>query len=247
MCKRNILFVVLALFSATCSSQKKESWIDKPKAAWPTIALTNHFRFLNGEPYDNNFPFRYANTSFLIDMGKDTLAATARHMLWIARPEPVNTGQISRLMQQLTMVAKSNGRDSAVIGQLLNGSSFITERDWLVFSVRQSTPGIHPLKPRFTPVKAGEKVYILSSAHDGRPASIEEWAVVNHEGMNIRVQRTAKEHPGDASGSPLIDANGYLIGIMSSNTTFDTTGVVVSVAISTEYLQEVLKNKKRQD
>ena len=48
--------------------------------------------------------------------------------------------------------------------------------------------------------------------------------------------------PG-ASGSPVVDANGYLIGVFSSLTRDNQVNKDVAVAISTEYLKDVLAKK----
>ena len=84
-------FFILPLFTV---AQQKESWVDLPKEQWPVIALTNHVQYKNGDRYLAP-SFTYAGTGFLIDTGKDTLAATAKHVLWIAKNKKSTGTQIN--------------------------------------------------------------------------------------------------------------------------------------------------------
>lgn len=242
-----------SFFPALLLSQPRESWISLPKDKWPTIALTNHFRFHNGSSYIDP-SFSYAATGFLIDTGKDTLAATAKHVLWIGKVKTGNRVTVPQL-QQWVVKPKNNVTDSAIMGNLLNEDtteilegkqSTILERDWLLFSVSASSPALYPLKPRYTPVQAGEKVFVLSNAYNDSISTIHEGVVVARQGLDILIKRDMATHQGGCSGSPVIDSNGYLVGVISSASVYGKTGVGVSVAISTEYIYDVL-NKKPPD
>lgn len=240
------LFYFLMFFSIAGYSQGKESWIGKPIAQWPKIALINEVQFKNGDRYVDP-SFKYAGTGFLIDNGKDTLAATAKHILWIAKNKQHKGTVINTALKEWIMRPKADTRDSVIIDRLLNEDaqellegkkSTIQDRDWIVFSLKQSSPNIYPLKPRYTPVKPGEKVYILSCAYDDSLCTVHEGKIYQKFGMDILIQRDMKMHKGGCSGSAVIDANGYLIGIVSGSA--GSKAGNVTVAISTEYLQQVL-------
>lgn len=246
-----LLFYFLMLFSAIGFAQSKENWIDKPIVAWPRIALINEVRFKNGDGYIDP-SFQYAGTGFLIDNGNDTLAATAKHILWIAKNKLSKRTEINAAIKEWLMRPKGDTRDTAIIDKMLNEDpseqlegrgSTIQDRDWIIFSLKKSSLNLYPLKPRYTLVKPGEKVYILSCAYDDNLCTVHEGKVYQKLGMDILIQRNMKTHKGGCSGSPVIDANGYLIGIISSST--GSKAGDVSVAISTEYLQDVLLKKPR--
>ena len=246
---RKSLSLLLYLCPLTISAQVKEPWIDKPVSDWPQIALTNKVLYKNGDRYIDP-SIKYAGTGFLIDNGRDILAATAKHILWIAKNKKVNGTEINADLNQWIMVPKGNTRDSAIIGSLLNedtaerlegSTSTILERDWLVFSVKKSSTRLYPLKPRYTPVKAGEKVYILSCAYQDNVCTVYNGKVYRKLGMDILIQHDMGTQKPGSSGSPVIDANGYLIGVISSGTTIDVGEV--AVAISTEYLKDILDKK----
>ena len=252
MYKRSNVYLLIFLLPVIGCSQTRESWINKPPSEWPQIALTNNFRFNSGDRYINP-SFKYATTGFLIDLGKDTLAATSKHLLWAIRYNTNNSVQLREELQQWTMNAKGNDRDSVVTGKLLNAAAAeipegenaeITKHDdWIIFSVKRSSPNIYPLKPRFTPVKEGEKVYILSGAYEDSPNTVREGKVSVKRGRYIMIDHNTKINMSHSGGSPVIDANGYLVGILSYSTSDGKTDKPITVVLSTEYLQDVINKK----
>ena len=244
-------WLIFFMFPLTCFSQQKEKWTTYPKQQWPPIALTNNVLFKNGDRYIDP-SFTYAGTGFLIDNGTDTLAATAKHVLWIAKNKKATTVQINHDMQQWIMKPKGSTKDSVLIDKLINEdsaeilegqASTIIDRDWLVFSVKNVVGNIVPLKPRYSPLVTGEKVYIPGCAYNDSTCMVYEGKVLRKEGMDILIECNMKEHMGGSSGSPVIDANGFLIGILSSGAMDNKTGKNVTIAVSTEYLYNVLHNK----
>ncbi|WP_285056584.1 serine protease [Pedobacter ginsengisoli] len=247
----NVIFHFLTFLSVTGFAQVKESWIRKPISEWPKIALINEVQFKNGDRYIDP-SFKYAGTGFLIDNGRDTLAATAKHILWIAKNKQGKGTEINTALKKWIMRPKGDSKDSAIIDRLLNEDpneqlegkgSTVQDRDWIVFSVKQNSSGLYPLKPRYSPVKPGEKVYILSCAYDDSLCTVHQGKIYQKLGMDILIKRDMKAHKGGCSGSPVIDANGYLIGVISGST--GSIAGNVSVAISTEYLQDVLGKKMK--
>jgi hypothetical protein len=249
------LFLKLPLFFVlpfNCFSQAPQVWMSTPKEQWPQIALANHVQFKNGDRYIDP-SFDYAGTGFLIDTGKDTLAVTAKHVLWIARNRKTKAVEVNNDLNSWIMKPKGGSYDSVVIDRLINedttetlegSSSTILERDWLVFSVKRASPRIVPLKPRYTAIKPGETVFIIGYSYSQTTTTIYEGKVLQMLGMDILIEQH-KGHPlPGTSGSPVIDANGFLIGILSSSSTEPGSGKNVTVAISTEYLEGVLTRGK---
>ncbi|WP_276090427.1 S1C family serine protease [Pedobacter sp. JY14-1] len=81
----------------------------------------------------------------------------------------------------------------------------------------------------------------LSCAYEDSLCTVHEGKVYQKYGMDILIERDMKTHKGGCSGSPVIDAKGYLIGIITGSAGSKVGNV--SVAISTEYLKDVLDKK----
>jgi hypothetical protein len=242
--------LLLVISPLSLFSQMREPWISKPVAEWPQIALTNNIQYKNGDRYI--LPsFTYAGTGFLINNGADTLAVTAKHILLIARNKRTNTVSINKDLLLWSMKPKGNYTDSAVIDKLINddtseiiegSKSTILERDMLVLSIKKSSKNIYPLKPRYSMPRNGEKVYLIGSAYDDATYSVNEGTVIGKYGLDIIINFKNPILPG-ASGSPVIDGNGFLIGVFSSLTSDNQVNKDVAVAISTEYLKDVIMKK----
>ena len=145
----SLLFFVLPFI---CFSQAKEDWITGPKEQWPQIVLTNHVQFKNGDRYIDP-SFSYAGNGFLIDTGKDTLAATVKHVLWVARNKKTKTVRLNRDLNTWIMKPKGGSSDSVVIDELINedstevlegSSSTILDRDWIILPLKMPRHGYIP-------------------------------------------------------------------------------------------------------
>ncbi len=163
---KNYLVVCVFVLLALPSIGQINEWVKYPKDQWPLISMINEVWYSNGERYVHP-SFEYAATGFLIDTGTDTVAATVKHALWVAKMKSMNTVDL-RGLRRWVMHPKGNLKDSVVIDylvntdttEILNGpQSSITQRDWLVFTTRYRSAAIHPLKPRYSKVERGERIY----------------------------------------------------------------------------------------
>jgi hypothetical protein len=241
-----IVFSPLSLFS-----QVRESWISRPVGEWPQIALTNNIEYKNGDRYIHP-SFTYAGTGCLISNGTDTLAVTAKHILLIARNRKTNAVTINKDLLLWSMKPKANFSDSVVIDKLINddtteviegSKSSIFERDMLVLSIKKASKNIYPLKPRYSMPRIGERVYMIGCAYADAAYTVNEGTIIGKYGFDIIINFNNPIKPG-ASGAPVIDANGFLIGVFSSLTSDNQISKDVAVVISTEYLKDVLNKKQ---
>lgn len=249
------IFILLSLVSYATFSQQPEEWARKPREQWPVIALVNEVLYKNGDSYEDPRlrQIGYAGTAFLVDTGQDTLAVTAKHLLWVARNRNKQTVSINEDLKHWVMHPKGNDDALVVTDKLLNeddteillgGASTILDRDWLLFSIETASKKIHPLKPRYTALKPGEKVYRISNPYQSGATVVHESRVVRTEGWDILMEPDTTWQNAGASGSPVIDANGYLVGIMSSLFGDPKTGKTVEIATSTAYLRDFLRGKE---
>jgi tetratricopeptide (TPR) repeat protein len=247
-----IKFFILFLCVSSPLFGQKSAWVKKPKSEWPQIAMVNEVWYKNGERYVDP-SFQYAGTGFLIDTGSDTLAATAKHVLWVAKTKTMNTVDLHDHLQRWVMHPKGNLKDSVVIEQLINrdtaeilngAQSTITQRDWILFTTGYVSPKIQPLTPRYKKVNPGERIYYFGCPYNLPECVREEATVLEVEGNRIVFSFRKGAEVAGASGSPLIDESGLLIGILSGSTFSKSTGGDALYATSTHYLRKVLQNEK---
>jgi hypothetical protein len=244
-----VLFILLLLSYASIAQQT--DWIHLPKDQWPQIAMINEVWYKNGDRYVHP-SFEYAASGFLIDTGKDTLAATVKHVLWIAKTKSMQSVDFRGNLQRWIMHPKGNLEDSVVIDQLVNtdsteileGSrSTVTQRDWLVFTTKSVSPNIQPLKPRFTSVRVGERVKYFACPYNDKTCITGESVVIGIEGDRILFTMPTGANVGGASGSAIIDENGLLIGILGGTSANKKTNEQALYGISTRYLKKILDNE----
>lgn len=193
-------------------------WMQKPQSEWPQITMINRIEYL-----DKNYPM--AGCGFLLDTGDEILAATAKHILIFFKSDSMETVSFNNALRFWKMFPKSNPEDVVVVDKLINENPeeplehIPPEKDWLLFTIKERSQNIQPLKFRSSPIQEGETVYIIGWRYSDKdcPQVVYERNFVKSEGGSFLI--TTKEladntMPG-LSGSPVIDSKGYLLGLMS--------------------------------
>jgi len=241
-----LLLPLLFLGAAACGgddaggSAAPEPWVDRPVAEWPDFALTNDI------VYTDTIYAGVAN-AFLVDTGTDTVAVTVKHMFLALDMWRDDVTGIDPGAGFVAWRFRSSRDPSLVVeGHLLNGDPHepigdfgsLKDRDWLVFAIDSVPTGVYPLKIRWTPLEPGEVVRAVGRSlaqRDDRDPVPRPLVVYQAAGTYYYVQ--PRSPGGDAvqtSGSPVIDAGGYLVGIVSG--AVGRLGVIGGVA----YLRRVL-------
>ncbi len=193
-------------------------WMRKPQSEWPQITMINQIDYT-----DKHHPI--AGCGFLLDTGDEVLAATAKHVLVFFKSESMSAVSFDNTLKLWKMFPKDNPQDVVVVDKLINEDKdevlgeAPTAHDWILFTIKEKSENIQPLRFREDPVKEGETVYIIGWRYSDKDCS-----QVIYEGNFVRAEdgsflMTTKEladnkMPG-LSGSPVIDAKGYLLGLMS--------------------------------
>jgi len=235
-----LIFSVMIGCGQSVESQNKENWINKPQHKWPQISMINSIEY-----QAKSFPV--AGCGFLLDTGKDTIAVTAKHILTYFKSEQMNSVSFENSLQTWKMFPKNNPTDFVVIDKMINENEKETidripsKKDWLLFTVKQKSKNIKPLKFRANPLKKGDKVYIIGWRHTDKncPQIVYEGNFVKYDNGTILFSTKKLQDnkmPG-LSGSPVIDSNGCLIGLMSQK------AGKMERASSIEHPMSLLENK----
>jgi hypothetical protein len=192
--------------------------MERPQSEWPQITMINQIEYT-----DNNHPV--AGCSFLLDTGDEILAATAKHVLIFFKSETMESVSFGETLKLWKMFPKNNPDDVVVVDKLINENQnepltdIPPERDWLLFTIKERSQNIQPLKFRSSPVQEGETVYIIGWRYTDKdcPQVVYEGNFVRSEKGSFLIttkELTDNTMPG-LSGSPVIDSKGYLLGLMS--------------------------------
>lgn len=218
----------------------REPWVDHPVSDWPDFVLTNDITFADTAYVG------FAN-GFLVDTGSDTVGVTCKHIflafqrsLGLTMIDPGDTFRHWRLRS-------SRNPDLAVpVTRLINADpnepigSFETlkNRDWLILEIGAVPPGVRPLKVRYETLEPNEVVYAVGRSLTRRDAADPAVYRLQHFRSAGTYHYVRPLHDRDSehtSGSPVIDANGYLVGLVSGGV--GRLGVVAGVG----YLQAQLE------
>lgn len=223
--KRTKLIVIgLLLLILGCKNETpiiKETWIEKPLSQWPSFALTNEISFKDTTYSD------FAN-SFLIDTGKDTLGISCKHLFMVFENQlGLKTIDLGKNFNYWKLYPKNDNKKSVSIARLINENSkeiigqfnTLKVRDWILFEIDKNHSDLYPLKIRYTPIKTNEIVYAvgwgMKQKDNSKPALIKLQCFKNLGDYYYTQTLTKNIQPNGRSGSPVIDKNGYLVGIVS--------------------------------
>ncbi|MDP3452079.1 MAG: hypothetical protein Q8R90_03905 [Bacteroidales bacterium] len=217
-----ILISTMILFGCQNSPQFiKEPWIERPISLWPDFALTNEISFTDTTYYD------IAN-SFLINTGFDTIGVSCKHLFMVFEYQlGLNSIDLGNKFNYWNMYPKNHKEKIVTIKRLINTDpneqigqfNTLKVRDWIIFEIDGHNNQLHPLKIRYTPVKSNEIVYAVGwgkmQKDNSKPELFKMQCFMNL-GDYFYIKPLEKDtHPAGRSGSPVIDNNGYLVGIVS--------------------------------
>ena len=200
-----ILFVSAALF-CFCSSEKKDtandSWTALPQDQWPQVTMINDIEYTDGR-------HPVAGCSFLLDTGNDTIAVTAKHILTYFKSAEMNSVSFNNTFKSWKMYPKNSVNDIVVIDKIINEDSvepvdkIPSKKDWLLFSVKEKSKNIKPLKFRTTPLIPSEDVYIIGWRYTEKNCTLEKCLIKLRRMTGKRAAARENHTPGNV-GYPAV-------------------------------------------
>jgi hypothetical protein len=200
---------------------EKEPWTDKPVNQWPNFALTNEVGF-------DDTTFTNLANSFIIDTGADTIGASCKHIFMVFRKhEGLRSINLGNGFNHWKLYPKNDPNRAVKIKTLINSNkeepigqfNTLKNRDWIIFELQGKPEGLYPLKIRYTPLEKGEIVYALGwgalQKDNTHPVKTTFQCFRSLGNYYYAKSLTKNVKPDGRSGSPVIDKNGYLVGIIS--------------------------------
>ena len=237
---RKYYYLFLILIFLSCQKQEKridkEPWITKTTSEWPNFALTNTIKF-------TDTTYKNIANSFLVDTGFDTIAVSCKHIFMVFKNNDLNTIDLGNDFISWSIYPKGQIEKNIQLSKLINKNSnepigefnTLKNRDWIIFKISHTNSDIYPLKIRTTPLKKGEFIYSLGWGHEQTskfPSLIKMKTYENLGNYYFVLTETKNINPAGRSGSPVIDSNGYLVGLVSGAE--GNLGVIGSVKYLTE-------------
>lgn len=235
---KSLLLLVTLAFTYAChhpTEVANEPWMDKPIKEWPTIVLRNRIQLQDSTLND------FAN-AFLIINGKDTLGITCKHVFLVLKKFGIDHIKMNPDIKNWELYSDKGSIRVELLpsntNELIGDFNTLKSRDWIILLPLEPIKNVQPLNIRWKPIKKGESVYAISR-HFGQKINsapeIRHFACYKNVGPYYYMHAVG-EHPNPVgcSGSPVVDANGYLVGIISGQ-----EGQLTVIA-SLQYLKSLL-------
>ncbi|PKQ65789.1 hypothetical protein BZG02_01925 [Labilibaculum filiforme] len=216
-----IISCILLLGCKHSTQSVKESWVEKPFSSWPDFALSNEISFADTIYSD------LAN-SFLVTTEFDTIGVSCKHLFIVFEKQlGLNSIDLGYTFNYWKMYPKNQKEKTVSVKHLINKNpneqigqfNTLKVRDWIIFELEEQNRQLYPLKIRYTPVENNEIVYAvgwgMNQKDNSKPALLKLQCFKNLGDYFYSKPLGTDTYPAGKSGSPVIDKNGYLVGIVS--------------------------------
>lgn len=209
---------------SSCAGQQAIS-----KKSFKEMTMVNKVEFFNPKFDQEKFA-----CGFLLKYDNDTFAITAKHILQVIKSDNMKTLTFENSIKSWSLYPLENKTRVVICDKLLNENKSeqleaksTYQDDWLVFSIRQNLSHITPLEIRTSPLVQGEKLYVVGWTRKMENGSQRVYEFEYYKTIGNRIllkEIIVPEQFGGLSGSPLVDEQGMLVGIVSNGTIDPDTG-----------------------
>ena len=239
------MIILTMILNFSSFSQNENNNGDNFEKKFPPITLTNYVEF-----NDSKFNNPLAGCAFLLDTEKDTLAVTCKHALWVAKSDTMKYVHFENTLKEWRMRRKDDSAKYILADKLLNESreelinEDVVHKDYLVFTIKENYSDVKPLKVRKTEIKTGEKLYLVGWTFQDKsgPQRIYKGKFFKKSESHILIEMDTNANLAGLSGSPVLDGNGLLVGIVSNYTFDKETNKWYNSPCSIDYLNTVIQN-----
>ena len=198
---------------------------------FPPITLANHFSC-----QDPNQDLDLG-CGFLLKHDEQVYAVSAKHILGALKLKGIDGVShvcLEGPLKAWTMFSKQNPKETVALGELLNedrkeklNSAAAAKADWVVFEIKANASHVQPLELRTTPLKPGEKLYVVGWNSEQKTGPQRTYEFEYHKTIGTRILLKDVIVPaklGGLSGAPVVDGDGLVVAIVSGGTVDPDTG-----------------------
>ena len=221
-----LLFTVIAFTAAMAQSD----------AVWVCDVKFNNSKFDN----------KHAGSGFLVSYGNEVYGITAKHVLYFAKTDSMNTISFGYELKSWTLCSSNSNSNNIELGKLINEDknekiTMPPNGDWLIFETTGDLPKtatIHNV--RETPLQPGEEVSFMGFPYGAeKPIHVKGKFTKLTAGGNLSLE-IPKGNYGGCSGGPVLDANGDLVGIVSMGYFDQKQNKQIFEPASLDYFKQVI-------
>ncbi|MDA3890563.1 MAG: trypsin-like serine protease [Salinivirgaceae bacterium] len=217
-----------------------------PMGIFPLTTMVNNIEYT-----DSNFSKNNIGCGFLLKVDKDTFAVTAKHILLLAKTDQMKTIGFEGGLKSWTMHPKDKPEEQLILGDLLNedktdstnwdffNRNYYTNHDWLIFNIKENNSKVKPIELRKTELKNGEPLYVLGWTYEDTVGLQRTYiyTYIEPKGTHFNMRRiNAPENGSGLSGSPVVDADGFVVGTISGMDENPETGEQYSSPCNVDFL-----------
>jgi hypothetical protein len=209
--------------------------------------MTNYVEFR-----DTKFNNALAGCAFLLESENEIFAVTCKHALWVAKSDTMKHIHFEGTLKEWRMRRKDDSMKYVIVDKLLNEDTEeligedVIHKDYLVFTIKENNSDVKPVKIRETKIKRGEDLYLVGWSFKDKTGTQKIYRGKFYKSIQDHILIEMKDNNDLAglSGSPVLDKEGLLVGIVSNFTFDEETKLWYNSPCSTEYLKEVIRNKQ---
>lgn len=206
--------------------------------------------------HDGAYDKAFAGNGFLLEYKNNLYAITVKHTFLEAKTPEMKSVTIDGFVKEWRIHPNKQPNDYIKLGRLLNANineaidMNILQKDWLIFEVEENHSSLSVLKLRETQLITGDKLTAYGCSYANQAHCLQDVYVgtfISSEPNNLRISipNLALNKLRGLSGSPVLDKNNQLVGIVS-NVLKSQTGEGFDFApANLNYLKQVLESLEK--
>jgi hypothetical protein len=197
----------------------KQAWKNREYLQEKQFVFTNEFRLKDGRGTSGG-------ASFLVQSKNGLVMCTAKHLLSeeFGISPKVAPSDFNSQIDSWKLFAKNDSLfgDTIFVTKMLSDETY--RADIIVLKCKSTdSENLIPLKPRFSRVNIGEELEIIGHEF-GDTTGMQKSFIVEleeYDGGSLLVKSKSAFKPMGMSGSPVLDASGYVVGVLTGGNFFE--------------------------